>query len=90
MCSRVEPLQMHGLPGDARPAQQAELAMLAHVSALHHGGDFCATLDGLQPPQARRNAVSLAAPHALDVQRLEPLIIHPPMQGDGIFTATSK
>ena len=91
---RNEPVQLFALLGDAQLAQQAEFAALAQahaqVLALYRSGDFCAALNALQVLRMQSSAASLAGLHALYVQRLEQLIIHPPTQWDGIFTATSK
>lgn len=91
---RNEPVQLFALLGDAQLAQQSEFASLAQahaqVLALYRGGDFCAALNALQLLRMQTCAASLSALHALYVQRLEQLIIHPPTQWDGIFTATSK
>ena len=91
---RNEPVQLFALLGDAQLAQQAEFAALAQahaqVLALYRSGDFCAALNALQVLRMQSGAASLAGLHALYVQRLEQLIIHPPTQWDGIFTATSK
>ena len=82
------------LLGDAQLQQQAEFTALAQAHAqvltLYRSGDFGAALDALQALRMQTNAASLSALHALYLQRLEQLIMDPPMQWDGIFTATSK
>ena len=91
---RNEPVQLFALLGDAQLAQTADFQAMtqahAQVLALYRAGDFDAALDALRALRMRTNAASLSALHALYVQRLEQLIKHPPMQWDGIFTATSK
>lgn len=91
---RNEPVQLFALLGDAQLQQQAEFTALAQAHAqvltLYRSGDFGAALDALQALRMQTNAASLSALHALYLQRLEQLIMDPPMQWDGIFTATSK
>lgn len=91
---RNEPVRLFALLGDAQLALDTGFVALAQahaqVLALYRDGDFAAALDALQALRMHAGATSLSALHALYVQRLEQLIKHPPMQWDGIFTATSK
>lgn len=91
---RNEPVRLFALLGDAKLALDTGFVALAQahaqVLALYRDGDFAAALDALQALRMHADATSLSALHALYVQRLEQLIKHPPMQWDGIFTATSK
>ncbi|MGE8225476.1 MAG: CHASE2 domain-containing protein [Stenotrophomonas sp.] len=91
---RNEPVRLFALLGDAQLALDTGFVALAHahaqVLALYRDGDFVAALDALQALRMQADATSLSGLHALYVQRLEQLIKHPPMQWDGIFTATSK
>ena len=87
-------MQLFALLGDALLAQEAEFQAMAQAHAqvltLYRAGDFSVALHALQALRAQHESPALTHLHALYLQRLEQLIKHPPMQWDGIFTATSK